>query len=348
MTEPRELRVLHEVARAVADGPYVRDEVLARVASCVRDEFGLARVRPLLEPEEPGDVPALAEARVRQTAVLRNGRVAVPLGDDEHSVGLLVGDRRGELRLDAAELDLLSTVGLVAGLFAAMADRCAELERALEELRRADALKGEFISVASHELRAPIAVVHGIAVTLHGREHELGEERRLMLVAALVEQSGRLRELTEQLLDLSRLEAGTPPGEQHAFHPREAVDALLPRIAPERLDDVEVEIDPAEELRCDEAAFERVVGNLVTNALEYGLPPVRVGAACDDHGRFLLSVEDRGPGVEPEFVPQLFDRFTRGAGAQGGGLRGAGLGLAIARRYAESLGGERFVLDLPG
>jgi signal transduction histidine kinase len=83
-------------------------------------------------------------------------------------------------------------------------------------------------------------------------------------------------------------------------------------------------------------AFERVVGNLIANALKYGAPPVVVRAAGDG-GPFRLFVEDRGPGVPPDFVPQLFERFTR---ADHGTRGGAGLGLAIARWIVELHGGD--------
>jgi signal transduction histidine kinase len=239
-------------------------------------------------------------------------------------------------------------------LFIAKAEQYDELQRALEELRRIDRLKDEFVAIASHELRAPIAVVHGIATTLHLRGEELDHAQVVQLRRALYEQSARLNELTEQLLDLSRLDSGRMPVALRAFHPRDSVEGLLPQLAPGSLADVTVDIDPGEAIVSDRVAFERVVGNLIGNALSYGEPPVLVRG---EHrgGPFRLSVEDRGPGVPPDFVPQLFDRFTRADNAKRGG---AGLGLAIARGYADAVGAElkyepaeprgaRFVLVLP-
>ena len=239
-------------------------------------------------------------------------------------------------------------------MFIAKAEQFDELQRALEELRRIDRLKDEFVAIASHELRAPIAVVHGIATTLHLRGEELEHAQIVQLRQALYEQSARLHELTEQLLDLSRFDSGRMPVELRPFHPRDSVEGLLPQLAPDRLADVTVDIDPREAIVSDRVAFERVVGNLIGNALRYGEPPVVVRG--EDHGGpFRLSVEDRGPGVPPDFVPQLFDRFTRADQAERGG---AGLGLAIARGYADAVGAElayeraephgaRFVLLLP-
>ena len=123
-----------------------------------------------------------------------------------------------------------------------------------------------------------------------------------------------------------------------------------------RTGDVYPYIDPTIEMVTDPDAFERVVSNLVVNALRYGRPPVVVRVRAKD--AFRLEVEDRGVGVDPELVPQLFDRFTRGRHERSAGLAGAGLGLAIASSFANALGGDlryeavpssgaRFVLRLP-
>ncbi len=350
---PRDLRTLYEIARAAGSGPYAHDAVMARIADRIGELFGFRRVRLVGSSAGPSDGSALAAAREERAAVLRDRRVAVPLVEDGHPVGFLVADCRPGQEPDASELQLLSAVGLLCGLFLAHLDQYATLERSFQELRRLDELKDELVSVASHELRTPIAVVHGIASTLAERDRDLDHEQRALLQRTLVEHTARLRDLAEQLLDLSRLEAGRLHVEPQPFRPRELVEQLLPRVAGDHADSVEVRIDPDAEVVADESAFERVVANLVANALRHGSPPVRV---CElDGPGFRLAVEDAGRGVDPEFVPQLFERFTRSAASREGG---AGLGLAIARRYAEAIGGElayepaqprgaRFVFSLP-
>jgi signal transduction histidine kinase len=341
---PRQLRILYELSRVVEAGPYSLAEVLERICTEVRRDFGFASVRMAWDDAGP---PLLEAARRERRAVVEGEQVAVPLLVEGRCLGFLVADRgRLDLGIAEADLDLLSAVGLIAGVFVAKAEQ-------FDELRRVDELKDEFVAVASHELRAPIAVVHGIAATLHLRGDELEHSQLVELRAALYEQSSRLQELTEQLLDLSRVDSGRLRVEFHCFHPRDSVDELLPRLAPDRLGDVTVEIDPGQEIVSDRVAFERVVGNLIGNALKYGKPPVVVRGG-DRDGPFRLSVEDRGPGVPPDFVPQLFERFTRAEQA----LHGAGLGLAIARGFADAVGadlayepaepnGARFVLVLP-
>src|SRR5436190_12260082 len=206
---PRQLRILYELSRVVQTGPYSLVEVLERICTEVKRDFDFATVRVLVD----GGERALLDAALHERrAVVRDERVAVPMLVEGLCLGFLVADRGGsELALDESDLDTLSALGLVAAVFLAKAEQYDELQRALEELRRLDQLKDEFVAVASHELRAPIAVVHGIATTLYLRGDELEHTQVVELRQALYEQSARLHELTEQLLDLSRFDSGRMP-----------------------------------------------------------------------------------------------------------------------------------------
>ncbi|HEX7254382.1 MAG TPA: HAMP domain-containing sensor histidine kinase [Gaiellaceae bacterium] len=216
-------------------------------------------------------------------------------------------------------------------------DRIHELEARLAELEQLDEIKTQFVSLASHELRTPIAVVHGIAATLHLRGHELAVEQLDELRRTLYEQSSRLADLTEQLLDLSRLDAQAIALNPERFRPRERIDELLTRIAPDRRDDVEVGVEPNLEVVTDAHAFERVIVNLLTNALRYGAPPIEVRTRWTEVVDVV--VQDHGPGVPDEFVPLLFERFSQAEDVPGR-RQGAGLGLAIAKSFANALGGD--------
>ena len=107
-------------------------------------------------------------------------------------------------------------------------------------------------------------------------------------------------------------------------------------MAAGRADEIELQIDPGLLMSGDANAFDRVVSNLITNALRYGGHPIVVSASTRDR-HFRLAVEDHGPGVSSELEPRLFDRFTRGDNAA---KSGTGLGLSIARAYARAYGGE--------
>jgi signal transduction histidine kinase len=275
---------------------------------------------------EKGLPPGVAEAYgVR-------GVLVMPLMSEDRCIGFLTADHGGEpFELDSNVAELLRTIGALVASF---------LESALAQadLRRLDELKTNFIALASHELRSPAAVIYGISATLHLRGRELDDEQIGDLRRALFDQSERLRQLVDQLLDLSRLEANAIRIRPEPIQVRSRVEELVAGLVPEHAASIELEMPVGLEAVTDSAAFDRIVSNLITNACRYGDPPVRIQAEQRDR-HFRLAVEDSGAGVNPEFVPQLFDRFTRGD-ESGKVVQGAGLGLSIAQSFARAQGGN--------
>jgi signal transduction histidine kinase len=236
----------------------------------------------------------------------------------------------------------------------AAARAAAGLERALvhEELIRLDQVRHSFITIASHEIRTPAAAVVGAALTLTGQAERLSEEDERQLKQMLADQAQRLSRLIDQLLDVSRLENEaldlTPQRVRLAEHVRTLVAGLPGAVT------VRVEVPAELEVEADPVALDRVLSNLVANAVRYGEPPVVVSAAhVDRHVR--VNVMDSGAGVPEDVQGRLFEQFSRGSNSAGS--QGAGLGLAIARSYARAHGGDlvyhggedgaRFELILP-
>jgi signal transduction histidine kinase len=218
------------------------------------------------------------------------------------------------------------------------AQRVAQaLERALvhEELIHVEELQRRFVALASHELRTPAAAVYGAAATLRHRRDTLSPELTDQLIDVLYFQSERLARLTEQLLDLSRLDASRVLINVQTTHVRAQVEALIHSLGTEQPRTVEIDVPTDLTIETDRDALDHIVGNLLMNAFRYGEAPVRIAAAAPDT-HFRLAVEDSGPGVDPAFEGRLFERFQRGDS----GKSGAGLGLSIARLYAHALGGE--------
>ncbi len=200
-----------------------------------------------------------------------------------------------------------------------------------EETLQLDQLKLNFVAIASHELRTPATSVYGALTTLVERRGLPPETREELLVTAQ-QQSDRMRQLIEQLLDLSRLDA-------HALgvKPRPVVlHSVLSEIAAAAPGDVPLRLDVPVDLAvvADPLVLERIVSNLLANAIRHGAPPIRISVE-QANGSFCISVEDEGGGVPEELRERLFERFTR---VDAGG--GSGLGLAIARAYARAHGGE--------
>ncbi len=284
----------------------------------------------LVVVDEAGTEPALPPGVAERYGI--SGALVLPLVSQDRVIGFLSADRGGApLEVGSSEIELLQTIGALVASF---------LENALvqEELRRLDRLKSNFIALASHELRTPAAVIYGISSTLELRGESLTDDQVGDLRRALFDQSERLRRLVDQLLDLSRLEADAIAIRPEPMRVRERVESLVATLAPEHAGSVEVDVPADLEAVADANAFDRIVSNLVTNAFRYGDPPVKISAEQRDR-HFRLAVEDRGRGVNPEFVPQLFDRFSRSE-ESAGETQGAGLGLSIAQSFARAQGGD--------
>jgi signal transduction histidine kinase len=279
-----------------------------------------------------------------------NGNVLGAHGLEPAAVGTAEGGIRLELSQGAVvawtspyaplfaeeEFELLHSLGGFALLAYERSRLVANERKAFEE---ADQLKTNFIALASHELRTPAAVVHGIAATLHLRGDDLNNDQLLKLRQTLYEQTERLRRLIDQLLDLSRLEANGIRLHPQPVNVLSRVQDLLKMLVGERAADVKLSVPPELETIIDPDAFDRIISNLIVNAARYGSDPIEISAVQQDR-HFRLTVEDRGRGVPPEFVPELFERFTRSDVSKGDRGEGAGLGLAIARSYAQAQGGD--------
>ena len=365
-----QLEALHALARALAGGEFRARAILERACAAVADGFrfervGIVRYVPETSTLVPFAAHGLTPAELRSLPsslpigtfgaferALADGRpayvadpadecvppavvegfglasfVIVPLFSEGRCMGFMTCDQRGaRFTLDADELDLLGTFGTLIAAF---------LERAIAhgELRRLNELKSQFAALASHELRTPVAAIYGAAKTLDERGHELSPEQETQLRALLSQQSQRLFELVENLLDLSRLEADSIRIEPARLLVTERLKEIVAAIFDGG--DVVVEADDGLSAVVDVHAFDRIVSNLLGNARRHGAPPVLVSAQRMN-GELWVTVEDSGDGVSADFVGSLFDRFTRGAT---GSSEGAGLGLSIAQTYARAHGG---------
>jgi signal transduction histidine kinase len=313
------------VARAAVG---LEEEVEAGVRIPVGGGFAgriAAEARPIvLDDVDHADVlnPILREKGIKSM-------LGVPLVVSDSVIGVLhIGTLRPRF-FDSEDLELLQLVASRAAI-------AIEKARVHDETVRLDQMKLNFVAIASHELRTPATSVYGIAATL--RRDDISDEARRELEETLWEQAVRFRRLIEQLLDLSRLDAKAIPIERQPLALREFLAEIAAHSAPGH--EVVIDVPPDLVVNADRLALERILGNLVTNAIRYGEPPVVVSAqGLDTYLR--VSVEDQGQGVPPEIVPRLFERFERGSVGQG-----SGLGLSIAQAYARAHGGD-LIYDPP-
>ena len=212
-------------------------------------------------------------------------------------------------------------------------------------LRRTDVLKTALLRAVSHDLRSPLTAIRAAAEPI--RDGSLDQEGRAEMASVVIEEALRLSRLIDNLLDLSRLEAGaaeprlTPCDIPEVIHG--AVDELRLPMSAFRLQIA----DNMPEVEADPVQLQRAFANLFENAHHHsGGHPVMVRAS-GLHNRVLIRVVDRGPGIPAAHREQVFEPFFRW-GTDRTGHRGSGLGLAIARGFVEGNGGRIWLESSPG
>ena len=320
--------------------------------------------RLLLRGESLAEVLPTAAARMAQTLELPSAAIAMETVEaDARSVAfpLREGDRRlGTLVVGAetSERNLQRLQERVVPALEALLTAALEREELLggtvetAALRQADVVKTALLRAVSHDLRSPLTAISaaGEALALAGISGEEREE----LASVIVGETRRLSRLVENLLDLSRLEAGAAAPNRDWTSVEEVLGAALGDLGASSPGDFHVAIDRDLPLvRADSTQLERAFVNVLENARRHsGGHPVSVRARAvramaGEGGRLIVRVVDRGPGIPPAQLERVFEPFYR-AGTARGGHRGSGLGLAIARGFTEANAGTLHVESLPG
>jgi two-component system, OmpR family, sensor histidine kinase KdpD len=294
-----------------------------------------AEAAPALQVEEAtitlGDATPAAEGE-RQ-----------PLFAEGRRVGTIVlkGARPGGA---AARRRLLPALASLLGV-AIDRERLADEALEAEALRRSDTVKTAVLRSVSHDLRSPLMAILTSASALARRDLDLDQEDRRELVATILGEADRLDRVIGNLLDLSRLEAGAAHPEPDVWPVDELVTQAIGELG-EAGGRIQVEL-PEEPLavRVDAQQIERVLVNLLENALKYSPEPEPVRVQLTDTAdRVVVRVVDHGPGVSLDDRQRIFEPFQRG----GDSARGAGLGLAIARGFADANDARLWAESRPG
>lgn len=206
----------------------------------------------------------------------------------------------------------------------------------ISERKRLDAEKDRFIARAAHEIRTPLAALSGYTTLLSGTT-ELSERQINEFVQATERQSRRINNLLDNLLDLSlsdkegRLAASGP------VDLREIAIEVVASLSPEIAASISAEVPSGFIAVADAVSVERVLVNLIGNAVRYGGGALFVRGGHVG-GRVAIEVIDGGPGIKPEIAAVMFEPFERGRDVEG--IEGSGLGLAVCRGLARAMGGE--------
>ena len=327
-------------------------------ATLVADADDLASVLPTLASQA-------ARALGATDGVIHRGTPSPP--ERRGAVLPLVFNERwmGELRMIEPPQDALDTAAAervgrsLAGLIALGEERESRIHQQVqaEALSRSDELKTALLRAVSHDLRSPLMAITTAAGGLRYAGLE-GEDRELL--ETITEQTGRMNGMIENLLDLSKLQAGAVSTRADWIDLRELVEASADELARRMPDAGPLEIHFGTDLplvRGDAPQLQRVLVNLLENARKFSPPDQPVQVVVRRHGsRVDLSVADRGPGVPADEADRIFEPFYRSPA--GRNVPGSGLGLAIARGLSEANagtlsvepreeGGSRFTLTLP-
>jgi PAS domain S-box-containing protein len=206
-----------------------------------------------------------------------------------------------------------------------------------ESIEKANEALKSFVAVASHDLRSPVAVVRGLAGALAEDWDNLPDSERREIAEMVARAADRMGRLVENLLMISKLDAGVTAGLPESVRLDSAVAQAVRHM--EDPEGVQVEIGDDLDVLVDPDHLERILTNYLHNATHHGRPPVAVEARPSDADPKIVEirVRDSGPGVPAEAVGRLFERFFR---AQSDQTRGTGLGLAIVRDLARAAGGD--------
>jgi len=345
-----EAETLSELARSVLRG----DEAIGALLGRFRETFGmesvalLERVEPAapLLPDEVDDpdawriVAATSGSGTMPCRAPGEADVMVHAGPD----AMLV--LRGRA-LPAADQHVLTAFAAQAAV-ALERSRLARQAAEAVPLAAADKMRTALLAAVSHDLRTPLAAAKLSVASLRDTTVQWSEQDRADLLAGAEESLDRLSRLVENLLDMSRLQAGALNLRMEDVAVEDVAAMALDSLGIEDRSKVEFgELSGVPDVQADPVLLERAVANLIANALKYGSPirPVLLNAS-ELGGRVELRVADRGPGISPEDWERIFTPFQRLGDRDN--TTGVGLGLALSRGLVEAMGGTLTPEETPG
>ena len=270
-----------------------------------------------------------------------HSELVAPLLLGTEPIGMLTLSREGADAFSEEEVELVALLGRLVAT-AVQNIRAYEAERAtVEELRRLSALRADFVSLVSHELRSPLAAVIGAARTLRERRDDLTADQRDQLLNLISGETSRLTVLVADVLDTSRIEAGTF---SYEFGEVDVASLVEDVVATASVRQAEVTVraalaEPLPPVGGDRERLRQVLTNLIENAVKYSAEGDAVEVSAQRDGVYVrIAVSDRGPGIPDDQQQLIFQKFGR-AQVEGGSKPGTGLGLFIARSIAEAHGG---------
>ena len=210
----------------------------------------------------------------------------------------------------------------------------------IENLRSMENLRRELVGNVSHDLRTPLAVIHGYIETLMIKQTSLSEDDREKYLKIILESTEKLKKLVEELFELSKLEAKQVTPKKEPFFIQELINDLIQKfeiLADEKNISLKTTTIPNKALvNADVSLIERVLQNLIDNALKFTPKNGEISIDIDHTDQFVeIRVSDTGPGIPKEQIPFIFDRYHIGDKRISLDNNNTGLGLAIVKKILE-------------
>jgi signal transduction histidine kinase len=331
----------------------LQDEVVTalRAGPIRKGEGALGRMAMTGEPAQIHDImtDASYQSRLRESFLKLGYRslMAVPLMRDDHLLGGLVVYRKAPGEFDASVIDLLRTFATQSALAIQNARLFREIEEKSRELATASRHKSEFLANMSHELRTPLNAIIGFSEVLAERMFGEINDKQAEYLADILESGRHLLSLINDILDLSKIEAGRMELEPTEFNLPDAIENTLTLVR-ERAHRHGIALGRMVDERlgticADERKVKQVLLNLLSNALKFTPEGGRIDlAATVTDNAIEISVSDTGVGIAAEDQAAVFEEF-RQVGAASKKIEGTGLGLAISRKFIELHGGKIWV-----
>jgi PAS domain S-box-containing protein len=293
-----------------------------------------------------GDLPydaVLAERGVRSYVVLplfHGGRVVATL-----NVGFASAD--------APNAGVVQLLGSLTASIMPMVLNLVTLEEqggAIRRLEQLDDLKNEFLALITHDIRTPLAVIAGFAEQLQNGWNDLTEDEKLESVDVIHRNGRNLYRLVEEGLQVARIESGTFAYDRRAVALESEVERVIADLGTGVADRIRVSAAPdLPRAHCDPNRHWQILTNLLSNALKFSPLQTPIDVALRRREAVVeVAVRDRGPGISRADQPKLFQKFSRVGGSEQLGVRGAGLGLYIAKAMVEAQGGRIRMRNRPG
>ncbi|MEE3624452.1 ATP-binding protein [Nitrospirillum sp. BR 11752] len=288
-------------------------------------------------------------AGLRLRPLCRPGACLVPLWASGALLGVLAVFRPATSPFLPAEFDLLHALADQAAHAAERMRLTAQVQQ-VQAQAETERLRNALLTSISHDLRTPLSTIMGVHSVLLDPEAGNSPAERQELLAGAQEEADRLDRFIGNLLDMTRLEAGGLRCRREAVDVADVVDAALERVAAARTGrPLTIAVAPdLPMVMADYLLMEQILFNLLDNALKHTPPGTAMTvSATSQGGQVQISIEDEGPGIPPDALEAIFDKFSR-LRAGDAKRTGTGLGLAICRGFAQAMGGDISAGNRPG